>query len=213
MTDENLLNADIPEKFRDRDTGAVRVDALAQSYRELEKRLSQSPSVPESPEAYCISCDHGMFASDPEINARLHARGFTQEQAQEVYNLAAEKMVPMILELVAEFQADREVEKLINHFGGPDRWKDVSRQLLSFGLKNLPAEVLDSLSSSYEGVLALHRMMKGEEPSLRHDMTNGPTRADARDLSAMMRDPRYWKERDPAYVAKVTQGFQDLYRE
>lgn len=211
MTKENLLNADIPEKFKDPETGDVRLDALASSYRALEKRLSQSPSAPKSPEDYCIACEHGMFQPDPEVNARLHKLGFSQDQAQEVYNLAAERMVPMIVELAAEFQADREVEKLIEHFGGAENWKEVSRQLLGFGRKNLPGEVLDQLSSSYEGVLALYRMMKGEEPVLRPESMEKAGAADARDLSSMMRDPKYWKERDPSYVAKVTQGFQDLY--
>jgi hypothetical protein len=27
----------------------------------------------------------------------------------------------------------------------------------------------------------------------------------------MMRDPRYWRERDPALVAQVTEGFKRLY--
>lgn len=30
-------------------------------------------------------------------------------------------------------------------------------------------------------------------------------------LDAMTRDPRYWRERDPAFVARVTAGFQKLY--
>jgi hypothetical protein len=27
----------------------------------------------------------------------------------------------------------------------------------------------------------------------------------------MMRDPRYWRERDPSFIAQVTEGFQRLY--
>ena len=27
----------------------------------------------------------------------------------------------------------------------------------------------------------------------------------------MMRDPRYWRERDATFVAQVTEGFQRLY--
>jgi len=34
---------------------------------------------------------------------------------------------------------------------------------------------------------------------------------DDKELSSMMRDPKYWREKDPAFVAKVTQGFQRLY--
>jgi len=118
MTDENLLNADIPEKFKDPETGEVNVMAMAKSYKQLETMLSQKPSAPKTHDEYCIDCEkHGLFAADPEVNKRLHDKGFTNEQAQEVYDLAAEKMMPMIHEIIADYQADREVEKLINHFG------------------------------------------------------------------------------------------------
>ncbi len=166
MTD-NLLTEDIPEKFKDPQTGALRTDALMQSYRELEKKMSAVPSAPKSADDYCINCEHGMFEPDAEVNARLHAMGLTQEQAQEVYNLAAEKLMPVIAGMSAEFQADREVEKLMGHFGGAENWKEVSRQLLAFGQRNLPPDVLKNLSGSYEGVLALHKMMLSEEPCLR----------------------------------------------
>ena len=31
------------------------------------------------------------------------------------------------------------------------------------------------------------------------------------DLQAMMRDPRYWRDRDPSFVAQVTDGFRKMY--
>ena len=125
--------------------------------------------------------------------------------------MAADRMMPMLHAMAADYQADREVEKLINHFGGAQQWKEVSRQLLAFGRKNLPEDVLDNLSSSYEGVLALHRMMKGNEPGLHRKSSRVGHGPDDKELTSMMRDPRYWRDRDPAFIAKVTQGFKDLY--
>ena len=29
----------------------------------------------------------------------------------------------------------------------------------------------------------------------------------------MMRDPRYWRDRDPSFVQKVTEAFQKMYPE
>lgn len=211
-TDENLLSADIPEKFKDPETGEVKVDLLARSYRELEQRLSQMPRAPKTHEEYCIACDHGMFEPDDEINKRLHKHDFTPEQAQIVYDLAAEKMMPMIRDVAADFKAEQEVEKLINHFGGAEQWKEISRQLLAYGQKNLPADVLDNLSSSYEGVVALHRMMKGGEPKLSRNSATIRGGSNEAELSSMMRDPKYWREKDPAFVAKVTEGFASLYK-
>ncbi len=206
---ENLLTNDIPDKFKDPETGGLKADVLLRSYKELEKKLSQSPSAPKSPEEYCIDCSHGLFEPDPDVNARMHAKGFTHEQAQEAYNLAAEKMMPMVADIFAELQADREVERLVTHFGGVEKWKEVSRQLLAFGRQNVKPDVLANLSSSYEGVLALYRMMKSDEPGLKRG--GSITAVDERDLQAMVRDPRYWRDKDPSFVAKVTDGFQKMY--
>lgn len=228
LTPENEREGEAPEKFRDPETGELRVDAIIASYKELEKKLStmmprpdsaenrakvqRMMGCPECAEDYEVRIDHGLFTADPEVNKRLHAAGLTNEQVQEVYNLAAERLVPAIFELAQEYQADREVERLIAAFGGAERWAEMSRQLLAFGKKNLPPDVLGSLSSSFEGVMALYRMMKGQggEPSLTAAEA-APGAADEGALRGMMRDPRYWRERDPSYVAQVTQGFQRMY--
>lgn len=207
---ETLLDDEIPSKFKDKETGKVQVSAMARSYKELEKKMSQTPVAPKSADEYCINCEHGLFDVDADLNQKLHEKGFTNEQVQTVYDLAVEKMVPMVIEMAGEFQAEREVERLIEHFGGPQQWQEISRQLLSYGQKALPADVLDSLSSSYEGVIALYNMMQGQEPSIstKSDERNG----EDMDFKAMMRDPRYWRDKDPSFVAKVTEGFQRLYK-
>lgn len=211
MTQDNLLDNDIPEKFKDPETGSLRVDALLGSYKELEKKFSQRPQLPKSADEYCVNCDHGLFEADAELNKRLFDKGFTQEQVQEVYDLAAERLVPLVMEMAADYNADREVEKLVEHFGGVDKWKEVSRQLLAFGQKNLPADVLDNLASSFEGVKALYSMMKGGEPAIAKHKGQGAGSSDELELQSMMRDPKYWRDRDPSFVAKVTEGFQKLY--
>lgn len=200
----------LPEKFWDADTGEIRLDELIKSYIALEKKLSSGPQIPASAEDYCVNCDHGLFTPDTELNRRLHSGGFTQEQAQMVYDLAAERMVPMILEIAGEFKADREIDRLVAAFGGPEKWQEISRQLLAYGRKNLPGDVLDNLSSSFEGVMMLHRMMKGEGgmTSPRVEAAEG---LEESDLRGMMRDPKYWRQKDPAFVGKVTEGFRKLY--
>lgn len=212
MNEENLLESDIPEKFKDPKTGAPRMDSFVKSYKSLEQRLSQFPTPPKTPQDYKVTCDHGLFDPDDELNAAFHARGFTQEQVQFVYDMAAEKMMPMIIEMAADYEADREVEKLINHFGGENKWKDVSRQLLAFGQKQMPDDVLDTLASSYEGVMALYRMMKGDTPAIAKNADlRGESSTQTLDLQAMMRDPKYWRDQDPSFIAKVTEGFQKMY--
>ncbi len=200
----------LPEKFWDAETGEIRLDDLIKSYIALEQKMSSTPKLPVSPDEYCVNCDHGLFTPDIDLNQRLHSGGFTQEQVQMVYDLAAERMVPMILEIAGEFKADREVDRLVAAFGGPEKWQEISRQLLAYGRKNLPGDVLENLSSSFEGVMMLYRMMKGEGgmASVRVDTAEGLAESD---LRGMMRDPKYWRQKDPAFVGKVTEGFRKLY--
>lgn len=211
---DNLLDNDIPAKFKNPETGEVRVNELAKSYTELEKKFSSQPRPPKSADEYCVDCSHGLFEPDAELNQKFHERGFTQDQVQFIYDIAAEKMVPMVMDIAGDFAAERELEKLVTHFGGAEKWKRVAQQLLSYGQKNLPRDVLDTLASSYDGVLALHRMMTGDAPvsvseSLRGDSGN----RDTLDLQSMMRDPKYWRDQDPSFIAKVTDGFKRLYGE
>ena len=222
---ESKKPAGLPDKFWDAKKEEVRVDALIASYVALEKKIAQmlplpqndddrkrlykAIGVPETAEEYSVTVPNDLFDIDPELNKRLHGKGFTPEQVQEVYDLAAEKMVPLILEMAAEFNADREVERLVKEFGGIDRWKEVSRQLLAYGQKNLPPEVLSGMSVSYEGVMALYKMMKADGPGVKVKAEKDG--GEEADLTAMMKNPKYWRDKDPAYIAKVTAGFEKLY--
>lgn len=220
--------ADVPEKFWDEEAGALRVEALLKSYRELEKRLSQriappaedapeeerirfrrAIGVPDGPEEYEIEARHALCCADEGINRRLHEAGFTRAQAQLVYDLAAERLLPLIAEAAGQFEAERQVEKLREHFGGEDRFRRIAAQITAWGRASLPAPVMEALSTTAEGVIALHRMMEGKEPGLAH-RGEAPSAADETELRSMMRDPRYWRTREPEFVRRVTDGFRRL---
>lgn len=230
MSDNLLTNSEntgrpagIPEKFWDIKTNQLRSDALIKSYLELEKklgkmidpedraRLNQIMGVPEQPADYCINCDHGMFKPDETINTRMHEAGFAPHQAQLVYDLAAERMVPMILEVANEYQAEREQERLVAEFGGHERWQEIARQVQAWAGANLPPEAVHGLSTTYDGVMALYRMMQDSGETI-PAQGNGKAIDSSDDLAAMMRDPRYWQKKDPNYVAKVTAAFERKYQ-
>lgn len=219
---------DIPAKFWDAEKQAVRTEALLQSYIALEKRMSRMVALPESDEDrkrlqkvmgcpdcaedYQVTLKSDIIEIDPDLNTRLHAKGFTNDQVQEIYDLAVEKMIPMVLGMAAEFQADREIERLIEKFGGAEKWNTIAKQLQEYGKKNLPAAAFEGLSCSYDGVMALYNMMKNniKSPMAR----DGGASFDALDESAlkkMMQDPKYWRDRDPSFIARVSEGFQRLY--
>lgn len=237
---ENLLEAamepeaematplDIPEKFRD-EAGKLRTEALLKSYRELEKRLSQrfappgpeapeeerlrfrhAMGVPDSPEEYSIAPKHDLCGPDAEVNRRLHEAGFTCAQVQLVYDLAAERLLPMIAEAAADYEAQKQLTRLSQEFGGEEQFRRLAPQIAAWGRANLAPPVFEALSTTAEGVMALHRMMAKGEPDLTRE-AEAPEGIDEQALRRMMRDPRYWRTREPEYVKRVTEGFKRLF--
>jgi hypothetical protein len=57
--------------------------------------------------------------------------------------------------------------------------------------------------------MALARMMQKGEPGLAREAAP-PTAESEGELRAMMRDPRYWRSREPEFVRRVTDGFRRL---
>ncbi|CCQ72344.1 hypothetical protein [Magnetospira sp. QH-2] len=205
--------ANVPAKFRDPATGEIRVQPLLDSYLELERRFgaARGDGIPGSPEDYQIETVSEFLASDPEVNTRLHQAGFTRSQVQLVYSLAEEKILPAVVDLVADQFAQTQLQRLIERFGGEDKWAEVSRQLAIWGQSNLPQSTFAELSTTYEGVLALFNMMNGGEPGLVTEGGRHQGALNEDDLRKMMDDPRYWRDHDESYVAKVTDGFKRLY--
>jgi len=220
---------EVPEKFWDAERGMIRVEALLKSYLALERRLSQragppgpdaapeeiarfraAMGIPETPDAYSIEEPHALCCADAAVNARLHAAGFSNDQAQLVYDLAAERLLPMIAEAAAEFEADRQRATLIEHFGGEERYRKVASQLSAWGRANLPPAVLEALSTTAEGVIALEGMMRKGEPPLPRQGMAAPEAASEAELRSMMRDPRYWRSREPEFIRRVSDGFRRL---
>ncbi|PHK95879.1 hypothetical protein CR162_05955 [Pseudoroseomonas rhizosphaerae] len=225
---------DVPEKFWDAESRSLRVDALLKSYRELEKRLSQrvapasfgppgedapeeerirflrAMGVPETPEEYAIEPRHEMCGPDAAVNARLHAAGFTCQQVQLVYDLAAERLLPLIAEAAADYEAQKQRGRLAQELGGEEAYQRLAPQIAAWGRANLAPPVFEALSTTAEGVLALHRMMAKGEPGLVRD-AEPAEQLDEQALRRMMRDPRYWRAREPEYVKRVTDGFRRLF--
>lgn len=221
---------EIPAKFRDPETGGLRADALLRSYLELERKLAamvavpgetadaetvarfrQALGVPERPDDYQIKLKTGLFNLDPEVNRRLHEAGFTPGQAQLVYDLAEDYVGPLVEDMGAGFEASRQLERLTQHFGGEEKWREVARQVAAWGRANMPAEAFEALSTTAEGVLAMHQMMRSGEPGMTRAGGAVEEPLDQSALDRLMRDPRYWRERDPEAIAQVRRGFERLY--
>lgn len=218
----------VPEKFWDPQGGQVRVEALSKSYGELERRMSgmipgpksadwdqtwrRAMGVPASADGYAIAPKDEAVSVDADVNRRLHAAGFTPQQAQLVYDLAAERLVPLVREYAESYRADIAREKLAAEFGGAEKWQALAPQIARWGEANLPAPVYAALAATPEGVRALHRLMSSGEPSL-DELGGGGAPSDEVGLRKLMADKRYWRDHDPAIARAVSEGFRRLYPE
>jgi hypothetical protein len=197
----------IPPAFLDAD-GGLRLDLLLEAFHDQQRRLA-ARTRPDHADSYDIKCDHGLFAADPAIDTRLHEAGYSREQAQLLYDLAAERLLPLLRDMAGELEADRELDRLISHFGGAERWQMLSRQIQSWAERNLPADTVRALAATADGVMALHRMMASGEPGA---LAQRPEAGeDSADLRRLVADPRYWRDRDPGFIARVTEGFRRSY--
>ena len=59
--------------------------------------------------------------------------------------------------------------------------------------------------------MALHAMMRAKEPEIVASGDPATLAPDPEKLTRMMRDPRYWRDRDKDFVARVTDGYRRLY--
>ena len=223
QNEQNMLETDkIPAKFKDAKTGQINVEALLKSYLALEKKLSNRPkllptekvgTMPASPEEYNIVMKNPKLVIDEEMNKQLFELGFTNEQLQAVYDLAADKIIPLLENLSADYRADKEMAELENEFGGADAFNTIARQISAWGEKNLKPEIFNALSTSKEGIMTIYKMMNEQsEPTILSKNTPSYEPVSEESLRALMRHPKYWKDQDPALLKRVEEGFKRLYK-
>ena len=215
MAEKNMVA--VPEKFKKED-GSVNVDALLKSYLALEKKLSEkvddkmSVLRPEKPEDYQIEIKSPLMKNDLEINKRLFELGLSNEQAQGIYDLAADKIIPILETLSETFRNEKDLSELENAFGGVEQFNLIARQISNWGEKNLDPNVFETLAASKDGIMAMYRMMcQAREPSVLPRSYETKESDTEESLKRMMQSPKYWKQQDPELVKRVEAGFKRLY--
>lgn len=154
---------------------------------------------------------HPLLEVDPELEEHLRACGLDEDQIQAVCDVLLERVLPWFETVMTESDIARQTERLVEHFGGEERWDAIRQQLTAWGTATLPKEAFEALAGSADGVMTLYRLMTQAEPALgqRGGASMMPVSED--DVRALMRDPRYWRDRDPTVVRRVRDGFQRLY--
>lgn len=207
----------LPERFWDIQTGRVKVEELIADYNSLVSRddnliETNVRSIPESYDKYQIKSPSPLLDIDEDILKKFYSKGFSNDQAQFVYDLAGERVLPVLGEMSVNYEAERQLDKLSKHFGGKEKFNEVSRQISAWAKQNVNPEVYDALGTTAEGVIALYNMMSSSEPALSKER-GGVEELSENSLRKMMEDPRYWRDKDNSYIAKITKGFEKLYPE
>ena len=207
----------LPEKFWDKETSNIKIKELIEDYLSLISRdenllENNNRNIPESFDKYEINYPNKMFERDEDVFKKFHEYGFTNKQAQLVYDLANERVVPLLNDVTRDYEERASYEKLYNHFGSEERFNIISRQVSDWAKQNVDPSIYDALAKTSDGVIALYNMMSTNEPSISKDRELEENLS-LEKLKELMKDPRYWRDHDKAYVEKITKGFQKLYPE
>ena len=207
-TEEPVRPEGLPDEFWDADAGQVRLDELVGAYG----ALASAERAPAGPEDYALELDGLLGGPDAEANRRMHEAGFTNAQVQLVYDMASSLLLPLAGEVAGELERAEREARLAERYGGEDGWRRAKGQMQAWAAANLPAGVGEALTGSIEGAAALERLMDAGEPGLGGE--GGERRSEAPTLDGLRRlqgDPRYWRDRDPALVRQVMEGYRRLY--
>lgn len=208
----------LPEKFKS-------PEDLAKSYTELSQKLGnkeedirksvieeiQKEAFSERPESAGDYQLPEIVNAEESVDNELlqwwsdHAfeNGYSQEEFQQGIEMYAQS--------VEGSQPDLEAEAAKLGDNADARIESAS----AFANKFFPQEALPAIErmcESHDGIIALEAIQEAMKDGNFAGNTQPAAQTSERQLREMMNDPRYWKDRDPAYIKEVTEGFQQIYR-
>lgn len=197
----------VPEKFWDAEAGAPKLEDAFKSYGELEReRLERTKRTPEDyalPESFKGFEDQITGEQLKAVKEAARGEGFSQAGfeglVKALYGDPGASKAALEEEFGDELEPTLDAIRLFaGTLGGKEgEHEEAVRVMCSFpgGIKMLDAW----RKASAEGVL----------PGGPREGSGG--RKTEADLRKAMQDPRYWRDRDPDYVAEVTKGWQELH--
>lgn len=204
-------------------------EQLASGYQELERAFhsrrdkikdevlnelasEHDSNVPESPGDYSMVADiNGESVEIPEtpmtgwFRDKAHQLGLDQDQFQEV------ALEYMQMEAMSGPAWDDEAAQLGEHadmrLDRVDSWAKAHLSDAAYDtFAAIPATA--AMIQTFEELMELNgqpQFMAMDSNSFQEELTQD-------DLRSMQNDPRYWRDRDPAFINKVQQGFKQVAR-
>lgn len=228
---QSAMPEGLPESFWDAEKGALKADDLIKSYGELnsfktehDKRLANRL---ESADKYELSLPEkfempeGMnfeFAADSDM-AKLgrelaYQMGYSQDEFLE------KLVVPYVQEQMGRAQKDAteaeefyKTEKAKLGEKADDRVKAADAYLKK-NLSDDEYQAIHHLATTAAGVSAVEKLMRaanGATVKTDGSSAGGGDEITEDSLVALQKDPRYWRDRDPALHQQVRQGYEKIY--
>jgi hypothetical protein len=219
----------LPESFWDTEKNEIKLTDLVSDYGNLSKFKAETEERfkerPESPDKYEFRVPEGFempegleFKLDPDSDLLKVARqvAFDSGRGQAGFDeMVSHFMKNEIARVQAEETAAEETfQTEMKKLG--ERSNERIESTKSYLQKNLSADqfkAIEMIATTAAGVEAIEVLMglsKDSAPKVPGASPSGISVSEA-DLSAMMDDPRYYRDRDPEFVQKVADGFRKLY--
>ncbi len=188
--------------------GAKEEDLRTQIMEELQKEAYSDR--PESPGHYQLpeGIDIEEAANSDLLkwwSDHAYENGYGQEEFQ--------KGIEMYTQSIGASQPDLEAEEAKLGDNASSRIEAASL----FANKFFPQDAIpavERMCESADGIIALEAIMEAMKDGSYSGDTNPTSGVSEADLRQMMNDPRYWsqKDRDPAFVKQVEEGFRAVYK-
>lgn len=216
----------LPDAFWDADKNEIKTADIISGYNELsqfktenEKRFAARPEAADKyafPDASVLGLPEGAtfeFDEKSPLFSAAREAAFNAGMSQDEFT---EKLIkPYVQEqLSAVTKAEEQYQTELKALG--EKAQDRIEAVGKFLEANLPKEMAEALGGSLvtaKGVEAVEALIAKANGATIKTADNGSSAAKVseKDLRSKMMDPKYWRDRDPAIVKEVTEGFAKLY--
>lgn len=216
-------------RFWDGEKAEVKVTDLIADYGNLSKFKTETEARfkdrPEAPDKYelripeSVKLPEGVefeFAADSDLVKMARQIAFDSGRGQEGFDelVAAFVSHEIAKDAAYETQAEETFQAEIAKLGenGKDRLA-AAESFLKSTLADDEYKAIQSIATTAAGVQAIEKLMnlsKDKAPAI-PGAGGGEPVLSLDELKSLQADPKYWRDQDPAFVQKVTEGFKKLY--
>ena len=159
-----------------------------------------------------VNIDNYFFNLKKEIIKILHEKQIPDSMVDILTDIITEISLKYIKNIAEKYNSLQELMKLETFFGGEKNFNEVSKQITMWATKNLTPDLFNTLNTNYWGVISLYNMMRSYEDKTFIDQEFEKDFLTEKDLKAMMKNPKYWRDKDKNFIAQIDEGWKYLSR-